>query len=311
MGGVVFAAPCPSYHPLEYEGELLWVPRKLGQATEFGIPCLLLQQPRATRLLLYFHANAEDLGSAYWRLAKLRSLLGLHVLAMEYPGYGLSSGEANEDNLLADADTVVHFVQKSFQVPLEKVIALGRSVGGGPAIYLASKYKLGGLVTLSTFSSIQSVVGSYAGWGGWFPVIFDNRKRIRRVSCRTLIIHGSEDETVQVSQAHELASECGRDVGVDRGRQVVLLIRSGMGHNNFHMMRDVSAPIIDSFPELYKGDSLQLQVNEEQLKQGPCWVAPDVAVRVPYSRDCVPAGTHVRRANGQPVFTRKTMDIEM
>jgi hypothetical protein len=39
--------------------------------------------------MIYFHGNAEDLGSTYHQLQVLREVLGIRVLAMEYRGYGL------------------------------------------------------------------------------------------------------------------------------------------------------------------------------------------------------------------------------
>lgn len=40
-------------------------------------------------MLIYFHANAEDIVSANELLDKLKMLLRVHVIAVEYPGYGL------------------------------------------------------------------------------------------------------------------------------------------------------------------------------------------------------------------------------
>ena len=49
--------------------------------------------------MLYFHANAEDLGMCYYMLDCLKERLGVRVLAMEYPGYGLAEGSSNEDSV--------------------------------------------------------------------------------------------------------------------------------------------------------------------------------------------------------------------
>ena len=51
--------------------------------------------------MLYFHANAEDLGKAYYLLNLFRRRLNVRVLAMEYPGYGLYSYcDKDSDTLL-------------------------------------------------------------------------------------------------------------------------------------------------------------------------------------------------------------------
>merc|ERR1712023_605315 len=151
-----------------------------------------------SKLLLFFHANAEDLGHVYWFLRRLRLLLRVHILAMEYPGYGICTGEASEESVLRAAEDVCAFALRELQVPPAQLLLMGRSVGGGPAIHLAARQGSAGLITLSTFSSIRAVVGHFVGWGGWFPDIFDNDTRIRQVRCPTLIVHGDADETVDV-----------------------------------------------------------------------------------------------------------------
>jgi hypothetical protein len=56
-----------------------------------NIPCLYLPYKFGTssQLLIYFHANAEDVGEVYEMLDRLRSNLKINVLAPEYPGYGI------------------------------------------------------------------------------------------------------------------------------------------------------------------------------------------------------------------------------
>lgn len=47
----------------------------------------------SSKLLIYFHANAEDIILSHELLDYLRALLRVNVLAMEYPGYGLYKEE--------------------------------------------------------------------------------------------------------------------------------------------------------------------------------------------------------------------------
>ena len=50
--------------------------------------------------MLYFHANAEDLGMCYYMLDCLKERLGVRILAMEYPGYGLHGYESKDTRKL-------------------------------------------------------------------------------------------------------------------------------------------------------------------------------------------------------------------
>ena len=49
------------------------------------------------KVMIYFHANAEDLGMCYFMLDCLRERLGIRVLAMEFPGYGLFGYDQKDD----------------------------------------------------------------------------------------------------------------------------------------------------------------------------------------------------------------------
>ena len=54
------------------------------------IPCLFLKyESGSSKIFLYFHANAEDLGRAYRFLTYIHVYLKMHVIAVEYPGYGV------------------------------------------------------------------------------------------------------------------------------------------------------------------------------------------------------------------------------
>ena len=62
------------------------------------IPCLYLPYlGGSSKILIYFHGNAEDVGLAMELLAFVKDMLKVHVLAMEYPGYGVYEGEPNAD----------------------------------------------------------------------------------------------------------------------------------------------------------------------------------------------------------------------
>ena len=43
----------------------------------------------SSKMLIYFHANAEDIVLAHELLDYMRALLRVNIIAIEYPGYGL------------------------------------------------------------------------------------------------------------------------------------------------------------------------------------------------------------------------------
>ena len=58
------------------------------------IPCLYMPYlGGSSKLMIYFHGNAEDIGLAMELLSFVKDMMKVHVLAMEYPGYGVYDGE--------------------------------------------------------------------------------------------------------------------------------------------------------------------------------------------------------------------------
>ena len=47
----------------------------------------------SSKLLIYFHANAEDIVLSHELLDYMRVLLKVNIVAVEYPGYGLYTDE--------------------------------------------------------------------------------------------------------------------------------------------------------------------------------------------------------------------------
>ena len=47
---------------------------------------------RKSKIMLFFHGNAEDLGIAYKVLNSMKTHLKITILAVEYSGYGLFAG---------------------------------------------------------------------------------------------------------------------------------------------------------------------------------------------------------------------------
>ncbi len=115
------------------------------------VPCLLIrgrsarpskdgeqkQYQHASTLLIYCHANSEDLGSIYPCAQWLCQMLGVHVLVPEYPGYGLCTGNPCEDTVNRAVLAACKFAQEALRWDLNHIIIYGRSIGTGPALNAA------------------------------------------------------------------------------------------------------------------------------------------------------------------------------
>ncbi len=164
------------------------------------IAATYLRNDAAMFTLLYSHGNAEDLGTTRDALRYLEES-GFSVFAYDYPGYGLSGGTANERGIYDAEDAAYDYLTEQLHVPPERIILYGRSLGAAPAIDLASKRRVAGLISDSAFTSAFRVL-TRVRLLPWDK--FDNLGRIGDVRCPVLFIQGASDTVVPPSHGHAL-----------------------------------------------------------------------------------------------------------
>ena len=160
--------------------------------------------PASDYTILYSHGNASDLGTVSPILQTLYAQ-GFSVLAYDYPGYGNSSGAASESGAYNAIAATYSYLSDTLNVPPEKIILHGQSLGGGPSTYLATqladKTPVAGLILESTFSTIFQVVTRFNLLPfDKFPTI----QRIDKINCPLLILHGTCDQTIPFSHSEAL-----------------------------------------------------------------------------------------------------------
>lgn len=202
-----------------------------------------LPNPESPFLIFYHHGNGEDLGTIESRLDTLYDA-GFAVLAWDYPGYGTSDGHPTEESLLEIAAALLESIPATYGYPIERTVPYGRSLGGGPATWLAARYPVAGLILEGTFTSIFRV-GLPVNILPWD--LFDNRRELAEVRCPVLILHGTDDETVPFKHGKELYA-------IASGTKFFAWFDGGR-HNN----------LIEAFPQTYH-DSLH--TFQAHLRQG-------------------------------------------
>jgi fermentation-respiration switch protein FrsA (DUF1100 family) len=210
---VLFAPPAPSYTMLR---GLTMIPGE--RAARFA--AVYLPNPQARHLVILFHGNGDDLGYCWARIEGL-NLNGFAVLAVDYPGYGLTGGLASEDGLYASADAAYRYATTALGWSPQKIVPYGISLGGAGAVWIASRQPTGGLILESPFASAYAVV--LPGWhfvGDQMP----NLERMKTVRCPVFVIHGLNDTVIDWKHGQKLfaaAPEPKRSYWVP-----------GAGHNN-------------------------------------------------------------------------------
>lgn len=173
-----------------------------------GIPCLLLPpQTKSDSLLIFYHANGEDIGRVESLCASLATRLKMWVLAPEYPGYSIyQSKSSSEEQILEDAHRLLSHLTHSLSISPSHIFLMGRSLGCAPALHLASLHPVGGLICLSPFTSLRDASKDMLGniLGGVLKERFTNLKKIPQVKSPCLFIHGKKDKMIPYSHSVRL-----------------------------------------------------------------------------------------------------------
>ncbi len=105
-------------------------------------------------LVVYFGGNAEEVS---WLVGVADQFAGWSLLLVNYRGYGESEGRPSEKALFEDALLVHDYARRRPDVDPERVVAMGRSLGSGVAVYLAANRPLRGVVLVSPYDSMVEV----------------------------------------------------------------------------------------------------------------------------------------------------------
>jgi len=161
------------------------------------------QNQKKRPLLLLSHENAEDLGGTYRYASAMSRLLGINLVMYDYPGYGYSSGQPTESSCKEAVLAVFDYLRSIGET---FIITMGKSLGSGPTIWLASRRKVSGMIIQSGFSSIYNVYlqgkNAMPNIGDMFP----NADLLPKIMEPSLIIHGEDDQLINISQAKHLNS---------------------------------------------------------------------------------------------------------
>ncbi len=158
-------------------------------------------------VLLYFHGNAENI-DAYSDSVERYWTWGLEVFVFDYRGFGKSEGESSYDGVISDAAAAIDHVSAETGLATEEFAYLGLSLGGFASIQNAADRPPKVLITESMFASAEHLgnisVGQSLPPGWFFEDPFDNTDAAASVTVPYLIMHGVEDEFIQISNAHEV-----------------------------------------------------------------------------------------------------------
>jgi len=185
-----------------YQRNLIYFPqpRSLASgATTLALPAdgaqvlVTVRQRSGPNALLYFGGNAEDVS---YSLPGLSTAFPDHaVYLLHYRGYGGSSGKPSEAALFADALALFDRVSTDHQ----NIAVVGRSLGSGVAVHLASLRPVARLVLVTPYDSLQELAARQ------FPYLpvrwllldkFESWRYAEHITVPTLVIAAEHDEVI-------------------------------------------------------------------------------------------------------------------
>ncbi len=161
--------------------------------------------------ILFFHGNA---GNISHRLDYLQMFgrLGYATLAIDYRGYGQSTGSPSEEGTYQDALAAWRWLTQTRGIKPKEIVVSGESLGGAVASWLAARNAPRALVLLSTFTSVPDLAAKI------YPLLpvrfisrfsYDSLANLREIKAPVFIAHSPDDEIVPFEHGQALFAAAG------------------------------------------------------------------------------------------------------
>jgi uncharacterized protein len=183
-------------------GEVVWLEVEGYRVEAWFLPA---HRAGAAPLIMNTHGNGELIDQWAMRVGPLRAA-GVGVLLVEYPGYGRSGGRPSEKSITATMLAAYDWAVKNPRVDGQRIVAHGRSMGGGAAAQLAKYRPVAALVLESTYASLADMVSAQGVPGFLITNRFDTWSVLPAFRKPVLIVHGRDDEVIPFGHARRLAA---------------------------------------------------------------------------------------------------------
>ncbi len=214
------AVPSPAPEPLR---EVFF------EGSQGRISAWLMETERGTGyapIMVFFHGNAENIASLYASgFYHKISAAGYHLLVVDFPGYGNSEGEPNEDGLIESGRLGLRWARANY--PNHPVIVAGWSLGAAVAIQtVAQEPGASALVLISPWASLAEV--GRAHYPDFLVRLilreeYDSLAAAAKVTVPSLVLHGTIDPLIPFKQGGLVAQAL---------PQVIWVPVLGYGHND-------------------------------------------------------------------------------
>jgi len=210
---------------------------KMELKTNEGIVLVTTREIAGGSALIYFGGNGEDVSYNLPMLSK--AFPGAALYLMNYRGYGGSAGKPTEASIMSDAENLFDIVYRDHK----DIVLIGRSLGTGVAVHLASERPVKKLILTTPYYSIQELASSQFRF---FPIRwllldkYESWKYSPKVTAPTVIVQAGKDEVIPSDSTAKLFATF--QTGIAK-----LKVISGDGHNSISEFPEYDQYIQGSF----------------------------------------------------------------
>ncbi|PIO71830.1 hypothetical protein TELCIR_06261, partial [Teladorsagia circumcincta] len=130
--------------------------------------------------------------------ADIADFLKCDLLVFDYPGYGVSDGEATEQCVYDSVERVYKYATDDLGYVPKDIVLIGFSLGTAAMVHIASiTPDLGAVVLIAPFTSLWRVILRRPNIMESSRLdMFKNYDKAQDIKCPTLVCHGKDDTIV-------------------------------------------------------------------------------------------------------------------
>ena len=133
-----------------------------------------------------------------------------NFLIVDYPSYGLSTGDLSEKTMFDTAIKAYEYAEKQEYVDKDKIVVLGFSIGTGVANYVTSEKDPHGLILVSPYDRALSLYNNAINiFHGPMKLLtrykFDSISYAEKIKTNPLVITSKDDEVISYKLSENLS----------------------------------------------------------------------------------------------------------
>lgn len=215
---------------------------KIGTADGETLHGWWIEHRAARAQVIYWHGNGGNL--SLW----MDVLLDIHrrgfsVLAVDYRGYGASTGRPSEQGVYRDAEAATDFFERNLRQPGSRTIFWGRSLGCAVASYAAAQRPPDALILESPFADIRSLFTGnplMLALSVFSTYRFPTAAHLETYRGPLLVMHGDSDAIIPFAAGQKTFDRA-------QSEKKTLVVLSGADHNDNHAEHPAYWKAVDAF----------------------------------------------------------------